>query len=192
MQIKNIVVYRNNSQHRIVDFDLGKVNIITGESKSGKTLLINIIEYCLGSKECNIAYGVVRKTVKWFAITLVFPDGEHLFIARQNPDFLETQNTCQIYMERVTEGVVPSMDSFEENSTTSALRDYLTSKLGIKENLQSSIGNQDPLEVKFQHVLFACFQPQTLIAQPQMLFYHQEDIFVQMMIKQVFPFVIGA
>ncbi|KAA6325604.1 hypothetical protein EZS27_025202 [termite gut metagenome] len=36
MQIKNIILYKNAEQVRVLPFELGKVNIITGESKSGK------------------------------------------------------------------------------------------------------------------------------------------------------------
>lgn len=50
MQIKNIILYKDAERKRILPFDLGKVNIITGESKSGKTALINIVDYCLEAK----------------------------------------------------------------------------------------------------------------------------------------------
>ncbi len=46
MQIKNIILYKDAEHIRTVPFSLGKVNIITGESKSGKTALIDIIDYC--------------------------------------------------------------------------------------------------------------------------------------------------
>ena len=59
MQIKNIILYKDAEHQRVLSFELGKVNIITGESKSGKTALINIVDYCLGSRECKIADGVI-------------------------------------------------------------------------------------------------------------------------------------
>ncbi len=60
MQIKNVVIYKNkNTEPRIVPFNIGQVNIITGESKTGKTALIDIIDYCLGSKNCNIKGSVI-------------------------------------------------------------------------------------------------------------------------------------
>ena len=40
MQIKNIILYKDAEHQRVLSFELGKVNIITGESKSGKTALI--------------------------------------------------------------------------------------------------------------------------------------------------------
>ena len=63
MQIQNIILYKDAENKRVLTFETGKVNIITGESKSGKTAIINIIDYCLGSKDCKIADGVIRDNV---------------------------------------------------------------------------------------------------------------------------------
>ena len=81
MQIKNIVLYKDADNIRKLDFQLGKVNIISGESMSGKTILIKIVDYCLGSSECEISYGVVRQTVKWFGLTLAIDKDEYIFIS---------------------------------------------------------------------------------------------------------------
>ena len=54
MQISKIVLYNHLGDKRIVNFELGKVNIITGESKSGKSALIEIVNYCLASSSCDI------------------------------------------------------------------------------------------------------------------------------------------
>lgn len=43
MQIQKIILYSHKGEKRILPFELGKVNIITGESKSGKSALIEII-----------------------------------------------------------------------------------------------------------------------------------------------------
>lgn len=36
MQIQNIILYKDAENKRVLTFETGKVNIITGESKSGK------------------------------------------------------------------------------------------------------------------------------------------------------------
>src|ERR1700748_2668579 len=100
MQIKNIVLYKDENNVRIVPFKLGTVNIITGESKSGKTALIDIIDYCLGSTNCKIAEGVIKDQVFWFCITVVFDSSEELFIARLNPNKKGTNTVSELYMEQ--------------------------------------------------------------------------------------------
>ena len=42
---------------KILPFAPGKINIVTGESGSGKSALTWIIDYCLGSDKCSIPVG---------------------------------------------------------------------------------------------------------------------------------------
>jgi len=109
MQIKNIILYRNEEQVRVLSFELGKVNIITGESKSGKTALIDIVDYCLGSEQCKIADGVIRDTVHWFAITVVFSDNEEYVIARLNPNVKQVRSVSEIYIEKAGNELYPNL-----------------------------------------------------------------------------------
>lgn len=48
MQIRELVLYGYNGKVRHLPFALGKVNIITGRSKSGKSAIGDIIDYCMG------------------------------------------------------------------------------------------------------------------------------------------------
>ena len=85
MQIRELVLYGRNGKVRHLPFSLGTVNIITGKSKSGKSAVGDIIDYCMGGSSCNIADGVVRDTVDWYGLLLQFED-ERVFVARKNPE----------------------------------------------------------------------------------------------------------
>ena len=61
MQILELVLYGYNQKVRHLPFKLGQVNIITGRSKSGKSAVGDIIDYCLGGNSCNIADGASWK-----------------------------------------------------------------------------------------------------------------------------------
>lgn len=193
MQIKNIVLYKDsNTSPRILPFSIGKVNIITGESKTGKTALIDIIDYCLGSTSCNIKGAVIRSTVKWFAITLQF-DNDQIFIARQNPEFLNTNTTGNIYFKYGDEVAIPHYDEITINSNVSALNTFLSNKLGIDTNLNIPDNNtRDSLEASFRHSRLFSFQPQNVIAEYKYLFFNQDDSFVKMAIKDTMPYILGA
>lgn len=67
-QILDIVLYGGESERRILSLKPGRVNIITGGPQTGKTALIDIVDYCLCSKECMIPGGPVFKSVKWVAL----------------------------------------------------------------------------------------------------------------------------
>lgn len=194
MQIQNIILYKDAEHNRVLTFETGKVNIITGESKSGKTAIINIVDYCLGSKEdCKIADGVIRDNVQWFAITVVFNNDEQYVIARLNPNVRNANTITEIYIENVDKGVIPEFKSLHANSNIIALKDFLSKKIGIAENLQVAENNtRDSLEVNFKHARLFCFQPQTLIAQQDYLFYKQTEPFVPQAIKDSLPYFLGA
>ena len=71
-QILNIVLYgKKDGQVRSIDFKPNAVNIIVGEKQTGKSALIPIVDYCLGSKKCNIPAGVISETVEWYAIKIL-------------------------------------------------------------------------------------------------------------------------
>lgn len=50
--IKAIIIFNKNGEKRVVPLEQG-VNIITGESKTGKSALVEIIDYCLCSTRCT-------------------------------------------------------------------------------------------------------------------------------------------
>ncbi|MGF7077723.1 DUF3732 domain-containing protein [Mucilaginibacter sp. UYCu711] len=193
MQLKNIILYKDAEHVRVLPFELGKVNIITGESKSGKTAIIDIVDYCLGSTDCKIAEGVIKDQVHWFGLTVVFESKEEFFIARLNPNVRGTQTVSEIYLEEGPFESAPPFDNIHNNSNTAGLKELLSRKINIAENLQMVEGNtRDALEVNFKHSRIFCFQPQGLIAQRDYLFYNQTEPFVPQAIKDSLPYFLGA
>lgn len=67
--IEKIFFLSISGQRRDVTLDPDVVNIITGASGTGKSTLIKAIDYCLGSKTCELPAHVRRRTVavgvKW-------------------------------------------------------------------------------------------------------------------------------
>ena len=114
-------------------------------------------------------------------------------IARLNPNVRNANTITEIYIENVDKGVIPEFKSLHANSNIIALKDFLSKKIGIAENLQVAENNtRDSLEVNFKHARLFCFQPQTLIAQQDYLFYKQTEPFVPQAIKDSLPYFLGA
>ncbi len=84
-QIWEVILWpRGKHPPRRVLFELGKLNVISGASKTGKSAMIPIIDYCLGSGRCAIPTGVIRNTCSWFGIIADTAEGQKL-IAREEP-----------------------------------------------------------------------------------------------------------
>ncbi|UWF48376.1 DUF3732 domain-containing protein [Pseudomonas sp. N3-W] len=192
MQILQISVYGKNGERRDVKFKPSRVNIITGASKKGKSSLLDIVEYCLGSSECNIAEGFIRKTVDWYAILLQFSDTQ-VFIARAAP--LPGQNSStssHLIVER--EITVPEKSELKGSTNIDSVVLYLTQKLGVPEQETEVPAGQtrSSISVGFKHSRFYLFQSQDEIAAKKILFHRQSEPHIPQAIKDTIPYFLGA
>lgn len=192
MQIRELVLYGYNGKVRHLQFALGKVNIITGRSKSGKSAIGDIIDYCMGGESCNIADGIVRDNVSWYGLLLQF-DNERVFVARKNPDKGQ-QTTSFSYIEVGDKIEVPESCNFSANTNSAGIEKELTQRIGISENLNMPPDGQSrlPLAANIRHALYYCFQGQDEIAAKNFLFHRQSDGFVTQAIKDTIPYFLGA
>ena len=69
-QIEKIILWSKKIQcaFKTVDFEIEKVNIITGASRTGKSAIIPIIDYCLGDGNCQIPVNTIRDACSWFGV----------------------------------------------------------------------------------------------------------------------------
>lgn len=191
MQIVDITLYGENKQQRTLSFDLGKVNIITGDSKTGKTQIINIVDYCLGSS-FNVAEGIVRDYVFWFAIRFQLKEGQ-LLVAKPNPTKTKFPQTV-VYFEKSDKVNIPNYDNLIPNTNNDTLLRRLANIVGLDEYTHQAEGLIRPdTPATFKHSKLYCFQPQTDIDQKDFLFYGQsKGSWNAQAIKDILPFLLGA
>lgn len=193
MQILELVLYGNNGEKRTLAFNVGRVNIITGKSKSGKSAVGDIIEYCMGGESCNVAEGVVRESVAWYGL-LLQSGSKRLFVARENP---KPGRQCTSHCHYEVGGVdlhSPSKPDFESNADVGAVERALTGFAGISENIHTPDAGETrrPLEANIRHALFYCFQSQDEVAARSLLFHRQNELFIAQAIKDTLPYFLGA
>jgi hypothetical protein len=68
MQIEKLLLYSRSGRRRDVDFRLGQLNVITGDSQTGKSSLTNIFRYCLGSSRPDVPFGPISDMVAWYGM----------------------------------------------------------------------------------------------------------------------------
>jgi len=80
LQIRKIVLWPRHAEEppRVLPFELGAVNVITGASKTGKSAIIPIIDYCLGADKCAIPVKTIRDSCSWFGVVIATEQGERL------------------------------------------------------------------------------------------------------------------
>jgi Protein of unknown function (DUF3732). len=191
MQICELVLYGLNGKARHLEFRLGEVNIITGKSKSGKSAVGDIIDYCLGGSSCNIADGVIRENISWYGLLLQF-ESERVFVARQNPTpGQQSTGVCYFTVGEKLES--PEKCDFISNTNVSGLEEILTKRLGISENINIPLDGQsrNTLSANVRHALYYCFQNQDEIAAKNFLFHRQSEDFITQAIKDTLPYFLG-
>ena len=191
MQMKAIVLYGKNGKKRILPLKTGAVNIISGKSKTGKSVIGDIIDYCFGSSSCNIADGFVRDHVAWYGLQLIHKD-EYIFVARENPPHGQsTTNKC-CYL--LGEKSIPDNLSSSTPISNDGLEELLSTKLGISENVFNPPANhsRSSTSAKIGHTLFYCIQGQDEIASQKILFHRQAENFIPQAIKDTLPYFLGV
>ena len=191
-QIRSISIYSHSGERRDVIFRLGALNIVTGGPKTGKSALLDIVDYCWGRDECTVPQGEIRRGVSWFA---VFFDngGEGILIARKNPG-PRGRGSAEIYFERGVDELPDDASAFRQNVTASGLKLQLSMTLGITENIHvpESWSTRPPLEASSRHVILFCLQAQDEIANRRLLFHRQGEQFVPRAISDALPYFLGA
>lgn len=191
MNLGAIVLYSHTGEQRELKFRTGSLNIITGDSKTGKSAIIDILDYCLGRSSCNVAEGVIRRSVSWFGVRLLNRDDE-IFVARKNPG-PGTDTGGEIYVRRGKFEAAPEFSDLSRNIVDSELISLLSRFIGISENEhRPQSGTRVPIQATIRHALFLCLQKQDEIDNRDRLFHRQGDQFIPQAIKDTIPYFVGA
>jgi len=193
LQIKNIVLYPKDKSKgkRIVPFVLDKVNVITGESHKGKSALVHIIDYCLGSGKCSIPVGFIRDLTDWFGVHIVTEITE-LLILRKEPG--QNTSTDKMIMFEQIEPIdldkISDAEKFLTNRATVINRLNQLSGLSTEKFDLVNPNNQFGAAASFRDTSAFQFQPQHIVANPFALFYKADTHEHQQKLKTIFPLII--
>ena len=191
-QLKSIVLYNKKGMVRSVSLRPGELNIITGASKTGKTALIAIIEYCFGADECEIPEGIIRRTLSWVGIHLALDEGE-AFVGRRLPD-PGYKSSSDVFYTTGRQIEIPPFGLLCSTTNAKGLEGLLSGHAGIGENLHEPPEGQTrrPLTANIRHALTYCFQHQTEIDSNRHLFHKQTEQYIPQAIKDTIPVLLGA
>ena len=199
LKVKNIILYPkdHNLDPRFIKFEEDKVNVITGYSQRGKSAIISIIDYCLGSRHCNIPIGIIRNLVDKFAIYIALED-HNLFLARDSNDSTESS---VMYMAPIKEKGEYSI--FNSNSWINHKEEFQTNREEVIKYLEGIAGFENLSQKddsfvtgfdspsSFRDTSAFLFQTQNLVANPTTLFYKTDTFEHLKRLKVLFPLVLG-
>ncbi|RQS48540.1 DUF3732 domain-containing protein [Burkholderia sp. Bp8989] len=192
LQIREIVLWpRNpNFEPRRLQFELGKVNVISGASRTGKSAVIPIIDYCLGAGTCSIPVKTIRKYCEWFGIVIATTQGDKL-LARREPG--AQRSTDDMYLLEAAR-IVDIPHRITKNTNADAVKRLLDELAGLSK-LDFS-GGDEPTgfdgRPSFRDLAAFTFQPQNVVANPDVLFFKANTYEHREKLRKIFPYVLGA
>lgn len=188
--ISKIVLYSHDDQRRVLPFRPGAVNIITGESGTGKSAIVQVIDFCLGSRKCEIA-DFVKSRCSWVA-TVWVRDEEECFIARKVPGSNQP-TTRRFHLITGSNLQVPAKKELPEDGGETGALSRFTRLLGISDASSETFGaeTRDTFSVSARHTLPFIFQSDEVIMNARTLFWGGNDIHRQSIIDTL-PYFFGA
>lgn len=193
MQLLSVVLWGwNDPQPRVVRLRPGRLNVITGDSKTGKSALLDIVDYCFGREHESVAGERIRQSVSWYGVQLQARD-MNLFIGRPRPAPGAATNSQAMLVE-TAEPALPPYDSLKANTDVSGLRHRLDGLLGIGEHttLTEEFSLGDPASASTGQAILLCLQKQGIVSDQDFLFHRQGERPVADSLRDTLPYFLGA
>ena len=186
-QIEKLILWPENQKYSYKDIDLNKnsVNVITGDSRTGKSAIIPIIDYCLASGECFIPTQTIRNACSWFGVVVKLEKNKVLLARREPGAQKSTSDMMFIQGEEIEIPDIP-----EKNSNCQVVKRFLDeyARLSFLETENTYYGSRPA----FRDLMSFCFQPQNVVANANILFYKTDKTEHRNKLINIFPYVLGA
>lgn len=187
--IKSIIIFCKNGEKRIVPLEQG-VNIITGESKTGKSALVEIIDYCLCSTRCTVPKGKITEFSYLYTLVMLIGDSTYI-IARYNWD-----NGGKMHFSKEAADFSPEnleVTYFIEKTALSYkdVKNKIECVLGLFITNMATDADQKGKKASLRNMVSYLFQHQNLMASKFALFYRFSDFYKRKDAIEQFPVFAG-
>jgi hypothetical protein len=189
-QIHKLILWpRRGGDPRIVVFHPGVVNVISGASKTGKSAVIPIIDYCLASDKCAIPVGVIREHCSWFGVLIDTVEGQKLLARREPGDQQSTSDMVLIEGDKIE--VPQRIDG--KSSSVSTVKAMLNRLAGLTNlDFEPDAEGSFKSRPSFRDLMAFNFQPQNIIANPDVMFFKADTTEHREKLKTIFPYILQA
>jgi hypothetical protein len=189
MQIKAIVLYNAEGDQQVIRLQPGALNVITGVSKTGKSALLDIVEFGMGRSTITMPVGPITNTVAWYGLLLEMGGGD-AFVGRP----AGRQGAASQSRAMLAFGVddVPEFADLDVNADAATVRAELGTRIGIDENRGEPAPWMEALEANLGHAVLLTLQGQNEVANRNQLFHRANEEGVARAIQNTLPYFLGA
>ncbi len=192
VQLRSLILYSKSGKVRELTFRLGELNIITGSSRTGKSIVLDIVDFCLGRDDAPVSVGPITRTVEWVAVLLQLPD-TRAFVARRLP--AKGKKSISTAMLEFGSALQPlPYERLANNCDSDELRQQLGRRIGLGDvRSEPQPGSlQAPFAVHLGHAVPLCLQNQDEITTRSILFHRQGERDGGARLTSTLPYFLGA
>lgn len=191
MQLLKIRIYNHVGDHRDVDFRPGELNIITGQSSTGKSALLTIVDYCLGRDEATVPRTAMFSAISWYAVMWEFEDRSRVIAGRKASR--RKSNSRAMLQFGGIDLEMPKFEDLNENVDSDVLRVQIGARIGLDNvQLEAREYGATPRSVGLGTAALFCLQEQEEIGTKSTLFHRQAEDGIKLSLRDSFPFFLGA
>ncbi|EGQ9279880.1 DUF3732 domain-containing protein [Vibrio vulnificus] len=190
--ISDIAIFSHNGERRLLELKEG-LNIITGDSKTGKSALIEIVDFCLFSERSTIPIGKITEWADRFCVVYTLIDRKIILsrslskktksiISIESPNF----DTSRFLTKEYLEGY-PSRDY-------KLVQKEFEQHMGLAVNStrhSETQSNQSTGKASIRDCATFMFQHQNLVANKHSLFYRFDDFYKRQKAISDYPIHLG-
>ena len=132
---EKLFLWSHKGEKREITFLPNKVNVITGDSNTGKSAILQIIDYCFFASHSEISESIINENVSWYGIKFSIND-KHFTICRASLDRVIVSDSY--YFSSF--GEVP--DFPQANNKESTIKSLIETEFGIDRNVQVPFGSK--------------------------------------------------
>jgi len=188
--IKKIILWpkKDDQTYREITFEPEQINVITGSSRTGKSALIPIVDYCLGAQKCAIPVDTIRNACAWFGVLFEL-DREQMLLCRKEPGL--KASTSEMFILRGNDIGIP--ETIDSNITSDEVKNLLNELFSMSFlELDPSSERMGSARPSYRDFMAFLFQPQNIIANSEVLFYKADTTEHRQKLIDVFPYALGA
>lgn len=133
--ILKLVLWSRNGKQRILKFQADKINVITGHSNTGKTAVLDVIDYCFFASSKGISNSIINENIAWYGIVFEINDKTYT-LARKH---YTNEVSDEYYFSSI--GEFPENNPIA-NNTEIALKAIIETEFSINSNITLAYGGK--------------------------------------------------
>jgi hypothetical protein len=186
--IETLRLWLKDGRQRSLTFLPNKVNVVTGDSHTGKTAILEIVDYCFFASQHRISESIINESVLWYGLRIHVNDKVYT-IARKAP--FENQVSNDYFFSAI--GEMPS-ESPEKNIEDRALKTLLSADFGIDQDVKIPFGGRflrAGTRISLRYFLLFNTISQDIITHSEQFFDKQDQPRYQEALPRIFDIAVG-